>query len=87
MKRRSHKVLDHPLLGYFLLFLYGNLMTLFGDPIDRMIARAVPGYAIEITQMGIATQSASGVGTGLAALLAAVGGVPGPSPGILAGGG
>lgn len=57
MNRRQHKVLDHPILGYFLLTIFALLVVELGAPIDSGIGKLVPGYE-------------SGIGTAIAALVA-----------------
>ncbi|MCR5502939.1 MAG: CPBP family intramembrane metalloprotease [Lachnospiraceae bacterium] len=71
MKQRQHKVLDHPILGYFLLAIYVSIFTSIGGLIDSLIARFLPGYGVEMTVYGRTAMTASGVGYAFGALLGA----------------
>ncbi|MBQ6456677.1 MAG: CPBP family intramembrane metalloprotease [Mogibacterium sp.] len=68
MKKRSHRILDHPVLGYFLLTLLGMIFSSLGDPIDTRISNIVPGYAMETASAGGTYTTASGLGTAVASL-------------------
>ncbi len=68
-KIRNHKVLDHPILGYLLLVLWGTIFTGLNVIIDYPLALVIPGYGTQIEMMGITTLTAAGIGTAFAALL------------------
>ena len=71
MNKRTHRILDRPVLGYFLLWVVVQLFISGGTYLDLAISRVLPGYATEITLMGATKQQASGVGVAVAALAAA----------------
>ena len=72
MKTRKHKVLDHPVLGYFLLILFVLFVTgVFSRIIDGMIlGKLIPGYAIKGTMLGEEVDQTSGVGNAVGSVVA-----------------
>ena len=64
MKERKHKILNHPILGYFLLMLFALIITqVISAIIDNMIlARFISGYAFTQTIAGTERTQATGVG-------------------------
>ena len=71
MKERNHKVLNHPILGYFLLLIWGGLVISIGSMLDTAtLAKVIPGYAIQIEVMGQTRSTASGVMVALVSVLA-----------------
>lgn len=74
MKVRKHRVLDHPILGYILMFLAVMIISeLFSSLIDQMIlAPIIPGYGTVQEVAGMQVVSASGVGTAIGATCCAV---------------
>ena len=70
MKRR-HRILDHPILGYFLLLIFTSIILSLGGALDTFIADVLPGYGKEYTMMGSTIKTASGVGIAIGALAAA----------------
>ncbi|MCR5162081.1 MAG: hypothetical protein K6C06_09950, partial [Lachnospiraceae bacterium] len=72
MDKRKHRILDHPVLSYFLLAIFVSLIEeLLGGAIDIMVGRVIPDYAVETLVMGQTTDLTMGVGVAAAALLAA----------------
>ena len=71
MKERKHKILNHPILGYFLLMLFALIITqVISAIIDNMIlARFISGYAFTQTIAGTERSQATGVGTAAGAVL------------------
>ncbi|MBO4909580.1 MAG: CPBP family intramembrane metalloprotease [Lachnospiraceae bacterium] len=70
MERKKHALLDHPILGYFLLILLCYVIVSLCSIIDVGIAKVLPGYGYTKEVMGIKTTVASGVGTAIGSLLA-----------------
>ena len=71
MKERKHKILNHPILGYFMLMFFALIISqVISAIIDNMIlARSISGYAFTQTIMGKERSQAGGVGTAVGALL------------------
>lgn len=71
---RRHKVLDKPVLGYFLLLLFALLAEGVFGFVDNWIAKILPGYStmssFSIGGVEYTNTTASGVGSALGALLA-----------------
>ena len=55
MKNRKHRVLDHPIIGYFLLIVFVLLLTSLGSLIDSPISSFVSGIAGHEVGSGIGT--------------------------------
>ena len=73
MKKREHKILDHTILSYFLLWIYVSVFEeTLGGLADKCIGNVIPGYAAERLVMGRTADVAAGVGVAAAALLAAL---------------
>jgi membrane protease YdiL (CAAX protease family) len=70
MKKRQHKILDHAIVGYFLLILFVSIAESLGSFVDRLIGNIYPAYVIETVVNGKTVDIANGVGIALAALLA-----------------
>lgn len=70
MKERQHKVLDHTIVGYFLLAIFVSLFESLGSQIDKLIGTVIPDYTVETMSMGKTVDASMGVGVALAALLA-----------------
>ncbi|MCR5156075.1 MAG: CPBP family intramembrane metalloprotease [Butyrivibrio sp.] len=70
MKTRSHKILDHPILGYFILFVFAIIFMNLGTTIDHMIARFIPGYSTELVTPAGTTTTAIGIGAAIGSLVA-----------------
>lgn len=73
MTKKRHKFLDHPIPGYFLLILFGMVMTnLFSSVIDgQILARLIPGFSVTLQASGMTVENAAGPGTAIGALAAA----------------
>lgn len=70
MKTKKHAILDHPILGYFLLAIFALLTgSIIGSFIDSPLAYVIPGYGSEHEMNGIKYMVASGVGNAIGALL------------------
>ena len=72
MKEKHHRILDHSILGYFLLMLFSMIVAeLVSFIIDDMIlAGVIPGYAVTQNILGEERVQASGVGDAVGAVLA-----------------
>ena len=70
MERKRHRIFDHPILGYFILFLISQIFTSLGGNIDGLLAGFIPGYGAEVTMMGKTQMSASGIGVAIGAMVA-----------------
>ena len=70
MERKRHRIFDHPILSYFILFLIAQIFTSLGGSIDNVLAGFIPGYAAEVTMMGKTQMSASGIGVAIGAMVA-----------------
>lgn len=70
MKPKKHPILDHPVLGYFILIIVAFFFSALGIPLDFFLAKLIPGYAAEMTYNGMTIPVASGVGYALGSLLA-----------------
>ena len=71
MQKRKHRILDHPILGYFLLLIFVHLFIGLGALIDLPISGILPGYGTEMSLAGTTVRTASGIGSAVAALAAA----------------
>ncbi len=70
MKNRQHKILDHTIVGYFLLAVFASVMESLGGYVDQLIGNAFPDYAVDTMINGVTNYRASGVGIAASALLA-----------------
>ena len=70
MERKRHKIFDHPILSYFILFIIVEMFTSLGGSIDGLLAGFIPGYGAEVTMMGKTQMSASGIGVAIGAMVA-----------------
>ena len=70
MERKRHRIFDHPILSYFILFLIAQIFISLGGSIDNLLAGFIPGYAAEVTVMGKTQMSASGIGVAIGAMVA-----------------
>lgn len=68
---RKHTILDHPILGYFLLLLFAQILSsLFSQIIDIPLGRIIPGYVKEYEILGQTQESAMGIGNAVGSLAA-----------------
>ena len=65
MKTRNHKILDHPILGYFLLLVFALVVSELGGIIDGIINHNVLGI-----ESGNSVVLGCGIGTAIGALVA-----------------
>ncbi len=72
MKEREHKILNHPILGYFLLIFFVMIIAqVVSYIIDNMIlAGIISGYAVTQTIAGVEKTQATGIGFAVGAVLA-----------------
>ncbi|MBQ3663558.1 MAG: CPBP family intramembrane metalloprotease [Clostridia bacterium] len=70
MKPRKHRILNHPVLGYFVLMIFALVVSGLGSLLDTPLAELIPGYGTNVTFNGTEIHSASGVGLALGSLLA-----------------
>lgn len=72
MKEREHKILNHPILGYFLLIFFVMIIAqAVSYIIDNMIlAGIISGYAVTQTIAGAERTQATGIGFAIGAVLA-----------------
>lgn len=70
MKARRHAILDHPILGYFLLMIFAGILLTVGSLLDDLIAGFLPGYATVSEVASIKSTNASGVGVAIGAMAA-----------------
>ena len=69
-KIRNHPVLDHTVLGYFLLILWVQVITSFGSLIDNPLGNVIPGYGSSMEVMGFTIPTTTGIGTAVFAVIA-----------------
>ena len=69
-KIRNHSVLNHPVLGYFLLLLWGQFVVSFGSIIDNPLGNIIPGYGSSMDMLGFTIPTTTGLGTAVFALIA-----------------
>ena len=73
MRKRTHRILDHTIISYFLLVIFVSLFEeTLGAAADTLIGRVLPGYTVETVVMGQTTDLSQGVGIAAATLLAAL---------------
>ena len=68
MNKKKHVILDHPILGYFLLIVFCYIINTLFSFIDKMIAGVLPGYGQEMDFVGNKVVVANGVGTAIGSL-------------------
>ena len=70
---KSHKVLDHPILGYFLLMVFVWVFVNVFSILDSLVfARLIEGYGTETVVNGRTVTTASGIGVALGSLTVAM---------------
>ena len=72
MKTRNHKILDHPILGYFLLMIFSLIVSSFVSSFidSKLLGSLIPGYAIKKDMLGMEVIQASGLGDAVGSVLA-----------------
>ncbi|MCR5060474.1 MAG: CPBP family intramembrane metalloprotease [Saccharofermentans sp.] len=61
MERKKYAVLDHPIIGYFLLAIFGYIMSSIGTIGDTIIGFLIPGYLTYTEVNGRQIPSGAGV--------------------------
>ena len=70
---RKHTILDHPIIGYFILLIFVLVFSSIGaDLIDKPLSSVIPGYAKEMSGLGSTVTSANGVGAAIFVILAVI---------------
>ncbi|WP_026494667.1 CPBP family intramembrane glutamic endopeptidase [Butyrivibrio sp. WCD3002] len=70
---RKHTILDHPIIGYFVLFIFVMLFSSIGASlIDNPLSNFIPGYAKEMIGFGTTVKNASGIGAAIGVIIAAI---------------
>ncbi|SHI22345.1 CAAX protease self-immunity [Butyrivibrio fibrisolvens DSM 3071] len=70
---KKHSVLDHPIIGYFVLLIFVMAFSSIGASlIDEPLSKVIPGYAREMSGFGITATYASGIGAAIGVILAAI---------------
>ncbi len=71
MKKRNHKILDHPILGYFLLMIFSLIVSAITSSIIDILflGRLIPGYAFKTEVYGNEILQAQGFGTAVGSIL------------------
>ena len=68
--KKKHSVLDHTIIGYFLLLLFANILTSIGGGFDGVLAKFIPGFGTEVEVLpGILVTQAAGPFSALGALV------------------
>lgn len=70
MEVKKHAVLNHPILGYFLLMFFTMILESVGSLLDNVIAMFLPGYGTETVILGNKYMQAAGIGTAIGAMAA-----------------
>lgn len=71
MDKRNHRILNHAIVGYFLLLIFVSLVeSTLGTGLDKLLAGIIPDYAVKSEVAGQMTESAMGVGVAVSALVA-----------------
>ena len=70
MEAKKHVILDHPILGYFLLMIFTMILESVGSLLDNAIAMFLPGYGTETVMFGNKFTQATGIGTAIGAMAA-----------------
>lgn len=71
MKGRKNNVLDHPVLGYFVLMIFSMAVAgIVSDIIDtKILGSLIPGYVVTQNVVGIEIEQASGFGMAVGSVL------------------
>ena len=70
---RKHTILDHPIIGYFVLFIFVMLFSSIGTSlIDNPLSNVIPGYAKEMSGFGTSVTSASGIEAAIGVILSVI---------------
>lgn len=67
MKNRRHRILDHPIIGYFVLAVIAQIIVMPGSAVDSLIEKV---FLSGVEEGAAVQESFSGIGTALFALIA-----------------
>ncbi len=70
--KKKRKILDHPVLGYFVLYIIGLIFVSMCCVIDSIAAAYIPGYGIEMEISGRTINNAMGFGVAIGSIFAIV---------------
>ena len=63
---KKHPVLDHPIIGYFILLIFVMFFSSIGSSlIDKPLTKVIPGYGKEVSVLGFNVTYASGIGAAI----------------------
>ena len=67
---RKHTILNHSIIGYFVLMIFVILFSQIGSAlIDGPLANVIPGYAKEVSGFDVTVSSASGIGAAIGVIV------------------
>ncbi len=66
---KKHKILDHTIIGYFILLIIAEVFIGMFGFLDKFLANYIPGYGMETQVMGIDTVQASGIGYAIGSVI------------------
>lgn len=70
---RKHTILNHPIIGYFVLLIFVMAFSSIGASlIDEPLSKVIPGYAREMSGSGTTVTYVSGIGGAIGVLLAVI---------------
>ena len=70
---RKHTILDHSIIGYFVLIIFVMFFSSIGASlIDKPLSNVIPGYAREMSGLGTTVTSVSGIGAAIGVLISVI---------------
>ena len=70
---KKHPVLDHPIIGYFILLIFVMFFSSVGASlIDKPLTKVIPGYGKEVSVLGFNVTYASGIGAAICVVLTVI---------------
>ena len=70
---KKHPVLDHPIIGYFILLIFVMFFSSVGSSlIDKPLTKVIPGYGKEVSVLGFNVTYASGIGAAICVVLTVI---------------
>lgn len=70
---RKHIILDHSIIGYFVLIIFVMFFSSIGASlIDKPLSNVIPGYAREMLGLGTTVTSVSGIGAAIGVLISVI---------------
>ena len=70
---RKHTILDHSIIGYFVLIIFVMFFSSIGASlIDKPLSNVIPGYAREMLGLGTTVTSVSGIGAAIGVLISVI---------------